>query len=180
MASSSLDETGSKLSYEVGLNSLDATLDVIASNSGRVSSLSQGLFRHLRSGIRANTGAKAGRYYFEVEVLEHIPEAPALLLVGFSTDRSSLFLGSPDSVSFDSKGTCCANLQHPPGDLGSVKRVGVLLDQEVSHSVVTVQFDSGAMLEQVVLQDFVCDLCHFAMSDVPSTVVQFLTRTFHS
>jgi len=140
MGSSSRDETGPRLSYEVGLNSLDATLDVIAS-SGRVSSLSQGLFRHLRSAIRANTGAKAGRYYFEVQVLERIPEAPALLLAGFSTDRSSLFLGSQlTSVGFDSKGSSCSTMR-PAGELGEAKRVGLLLDQEVKDGSVSVFLD---------------------------------------
>ena len=135
------DERGST-SDAVALNSWDATLDVIAApSSGRVSSLSQGLFRHLRSAIRANTGAKAGRYYFEVEVLERLPEAPTLLLVGFSTDRSPLFLGSTSSsIGFDSKGSCCSKdtATAAPDD---ASRIGVLLDQEVGEGRVSVFLD---------------------------------------
>ncbi|CAJ1359311.1 unnamed protein product [Effrenium voratum] len=111
----------------VCLNSLDATLDVFVSASGVVSSLSQGAFRHLRSAIRANTGAKAGRYYFEVQVLETVPNAPICLLVGFSTDRSSLFLDSAESIAFDAEGRRW-DPSKPKAKLA--ERVGLLLDRQ--------------------------------------------------
>jgi len=61
-----------RVSEPVALNELDATLDVILGGSGMVTSLSQNGFQYLLSGVRANTGAKAGRYFFEVKVLEKL------------------------------------------------------------------------------------------------------------
>ncbi|CAE8623473.1 unnamed protein product, partial [Polarella glacialis] len=72
-----------------------------------LSSLSQGAFRHLVSAVRADTGVKAGRYLFELKVLEKVPGARHKLCIGLSTSRSSLFLGdgSPDGLGFGSDGT---------------------------------------------------------------------------
>eukprot|EP00931_Biecheleriopsis_adriatica_P009178 TRINITY_DN110274_c0_g1_i1.p1 TRINITY_DN110274_c0_g1~~TRINITY_DN110274_c0_g1_i1.p1 ORF type:complete len:809 (+),score=207.76 TRINITY_DN110274_c0_g1_i1:48-2474(+) len=94
--------------HVVSLNKCDATPDVFFSGAGDVvSSLSQGAFRHLLSAIRADTGVKAGRYLFEVTVLEQVPAVRKTLRVGFSTARSSLFLGdgSLESVAFGSEGS---------------------------------------------------------------------------
>jgi len=102
-------EAGPKgVQHAVQLNAADATPDVfVSAASGTAASLSQGGFQHLRSGVRADTGAKAGRYLFEVKVLECDPRAENELRVGFSTARSSLFLGdgSPENVCFSSEGT---------------------------------------------------------------------------
>lgn len=101
-------EDGPRVAHDVIMNNLDATPDVILSGDGSLlTSLSQGSFRLLLSGIRANTGAKAGRYMFEVKVLETVPEAAWSLTVGFSTKNSSLFLGdgSTGSLGFDNSGT---------------------------------------------------------------------------
>lgn len=104
-----LDEDlgGDIIKHEVALNISDATPDVFFSGNGSVlSSFSQAPFQHLVSAIRADTGVKAGRYVFEVKVLEQ-SKTEHLLRLGFSTARSSLFLGdgSSDSVAFDSDGT---------------------------------------------------------------------------
>eukprot|EP00434_Breviolum_minutum_P029220 symbB.v1.2.025844.t1/scaffold2495.1/size77801/5 len=75
------------------------------------------------------------------QVLERLPEAPTLLLVGFSTDRSPLFLGSTSSsIGFDSKGSCCSKdtATAAPDD---ASRIGVLLDQEVGEGRVSVFLD---------------------------------------
>jgi len=74
------------------------------------------------AGARANCGIKAGRYAFEVKILEHLdPEqsqqqrgrAPLprqLVRIGLSTGDASLILGdSEDSVCFDSEGRFVAN-----------------------------------------------------------------------
>eukprot|EP00439_Symbiodinium_sp_Y106_P031472 s5908_g3.t1 len=53
-------EGGASISHEVTLSSVDSTLDVFFSSSGVLSSLSQGMFRSLRSAVRADTGVKDG------------------------------------------------------------------------------------------------------------------------
>lgn len=102
------EDAAASVRHDVGLSATDATPDVLVSAaSGAVSSLSRGAFQHLRSAVRADTGAKAGRYLFEVKVLEHDSRTENELRVGFSTARSSLFLGdgSAENVCFSSEGT---------------------------------------------------------------------------
>jgi len=96
-------EGGASISHEVTLSSVDSTLDVFFSSSGVLSSLSQGMFRSLRSAVRADTGVKEGRYFFEVQVLEAADNA--LLQVGFSTDRSPLLGQFRNRVAFDANGS---------------------------------------------------------------------------
>ncbi|CAE6972650.1 Hnrnpu [Symbiodinium natans] len=97
----------------VGLNSVDSTLNVIA--SGRmVRTLTEGGMQYLLACIRADTGIKSGRYMFEVRIVEAItpldtgertPTPKQLLRVGFSLAGSSLFLADGcDSFCFDSEG----------------------------------------------------------------------------
>uniref|UniRef100_A0A7S1EZW4 B30.2/SPRY domain-containing protein n=1 Tax=Noctiluca scintillans TaxID=2966 RepID=A0A7S1EZW4_NOCSC len=95
-----------RVKHEVRFDDYDSTLDVLFGANGRIlSSLSKGGFQHLLSGVRGNTGAKSGRYVFEAQVLES--EGPVTLRLGFSTAKSSLFLGdgSLDNVSFDLEGS---------------------------------------------------------------------------
>jgi len=106
-----------RMPYPVVFSDFDATLDVLVSGDGTiVSSLSQGGFQHLLSGIRANAGAVAGRYLFEVKVLEMLPQVETALRVGFSTAQSSLFLadGTANSVCFDYEGNFTAFLPEAP------------------------------------------------------------------
>jgi len=91
------------ISHEVCLNSADSTLDVFFSSNGVVSSLSKGIFGSLLSAVRADTGVKEGRYFFEVQVLEHFAQPE--LRVGFSTDRSPLLGQFSENVSFDAQGS---------------------------------------------------------------------------
>jgi hypothetical protein len=95
-----------RVKHEVKFDDYDSTLDVLLGANGRIlSSLSKDGFQHLLSGVRANTGAKSGRYVFEAQVLES--EGPVTLRLGFSTAKSSLFLGdgSLENVSFDLEGS---------------------------------------------------------------------------
>jgi len=96
-----------RIKREVTFASHDATPNVFFSPTGVLSSLSQGAFAQLLSGARADTGVKAGRYLFEVQVLELAPKMPLELRIGFSLRGSSLFLGdgSPESVGFGRDGT---------------------------------------------------------------------------
>lgn len=102
---------------QVALNDFDATLDVFVSGEGCiVSSLSQGGFQHLLSGIRANVGVKSGRYLFEVKVLERVQDAETTLRVGASLAKSSLFLGdgTTDHICFEQEGAyLCPSPEDP-------------------------------------------------------------------
>merc|ERR1711892_1082573 len=77
--------------------------------------LSEGGFQHLVACGRCATGVKAGRYLFEVKIVEtrttansggkYEPMPRQLLRLGFSTAESSVFLeGSEGGISFDSEG----------------------------------------------------------------------------
>merc|ERR1740121_2055176 len=84
--------------------------------------LTDGGMQYLLAGARGSTGVKAGRYAFEVKVVEVMNPAddPAArqrtplprcqLRVGFSTAEASLFIGDgEDSVGFDSEGAFIHN-----------------------------------------------------------------------
>jgi hypothetical protein len=93
-------------SHGVTFSDYDATLDVLVASEGTlISSLQQNGFQHLLSGSRATIGSKAGRYLFEVKVLEHTPNTRDFeLRVGLSVAKSSVLVGfsNPSSVAFDS------------------------------------------------------------------------------
>merc|ERR1712137_500005 len=92
-------------------NPRDATADVVISASADiVSSLSQGPFRQLTSGIRADIGARRGRHLFEVRVLDRVPDAwQCELRMGVSTRGSSLLIkGSSSAAVFDHSGAYSA------------------------------------------------------------------------
>jgi len=129
----------------VGLSEYDSTLDVFFSGGGNiVSSLSQGGFQHLLSGVRANTGVKAGRHYFEVKVLEKkSTDTENTLRLGVSTARSSLFLGdgTPDNAGFDMDGTYFSPTLEDPH-----KRQGKAFSRKIQFQVIGIllNLDSGS------------------------------------
>mmetsp|Transcript_28432 Transcript_28432/g.52165 ORF Transcript_28432/g.52165 Transcript_28432/m.52165 type:complete len:499 (-) Transcript_28432:70-1566(-) len=93
----------------------DTTLNVLPSTVGNMlMCLTDGGFQYLVAGARASVGVKAGRYMFEVKLVEHIAPSGGpdrsqgqrhLVKVGLSTAGSSLFLGdSEENVCFDSEG----------------------------------------------------------------------------
>merc|ERR1719382_702151 len=100
-------------------NMADSTLNVMPGADGKMlMTLCDGGFQYLLAGTRSTVGLKAGRYMFEVTVVEslnpmevrgqqgHSPQPRQLLRLGFSTAGSSLFLGDgADSVCFDSDGS---------------------------------------------------------------------------
>mmetsp|Transcript_74485 Transcript_74485/g.164657 ORF Transcript_74485/g.164657 Transcript_74485/m.164657 type:complete len:597 (+) Transcript_74485:90-1880(+) len=102
----------------VGFLTEDTTLNVMPTVGGKLlMCLSEGGFQYLLAGARASTGVKAGRYMFEVKIMEvlsptedaaarqkmSIPKSH--LRIGVATAGSSLFIGeTADSVSFDSEG----------------------------------------------------------------------------
>lgn len=103
----------------VGLNFADSTLNVMpTANDKLLMTLSEGGMQYLLASVRAGAGLKAGRYMFEVRIVETLsqqeqqgkdtsrtPQPRNLVRVGFSLAGSSLFLGDgPDNVAFDTEG----------------------------------------------------------------------------
>lgn len=104
----------------VGFNATDTTLNVVTAAAGKVlMSINEGGMQYLVAGARANVGLKAGRYLFEVKIIEalnpaeisngprgKVPVPRQLVRVGFSTAKSSLVLGDGDGgIYFDSEGS---------------------------------------------------------------------------
>merc|ERR1712232_734918 len=92
----------------------NTTMNVMPSATNNIlRSLSEGETGKLLAGARANVGVKAGRYMFEVKVIELIEswkDRRSELKIGLSTEGSSLFLGSDEeSVCFDLNGRCWHN-----------------------------------------------------------------------
>jgi len=94
------------------------TLNALPTLGGQMlTSLSGGGFQYLLAGARANVGLKAGRYMFQIAIVEsrdpaqgsvganaQIPKPRQLVRVGFATAGSSLYLDGADSVTFDTEG----------------------------------------------------------------------------
>ena len=105
-----------RVGVTLSLNTSEATLNVIvAEHVPLLTSLSEGGMQHLLAGIRANVGVKAGRYMFEVKIVEkrdaekvagvRTPAPWNLLRIGFSTVGSSTLLDDPTGgFYFDSEG----------------------------------------------------------------------------
>jgi len=105
----------------------DTTMNLVtAPNNTFLRPLSEGGLQYLLAGARASVGVASGRYMFEIKVVEYVnPEegrgrAPTnstqLLRVGFSTSKSSLFLGDgPDSICFEADGSLVSGGQPKKG-----------------------------------------------------------------
>eukprot|EP00930_Biecheleria_cincta_P031030 TRINITY_DN2150_c0_g1_i1.p1 TRINITY_DN2150_c0_g1~~TRINITY_DN2150_c0_g1_i1.p1 ORF type:complete len:921 (+),score=279.57 TRINITY_DN2150_c0_g1_i1:51-2813(+) len=107
----------------IAFNSASTTLNVIPSFDNKVlMSLTEGGMQYLIAGARGSAGMKAGRYAFEMKIIEALnptestqgmkgrtPQPRQLARLGFSTAGSALILGdSDDCVYFDSEGNFCA------------------------------------------------------------------------
>eukprot|EP00932_Pfiesteria_piscicida_P020868 SRR837773.7669.p1 GENE.SRR837773.7669~~SRR837773.7669.p1 ORF type:complete len:516 (+),score=109.15 SRR837773.7669:139-1548(+) len=131
----------------VSYNATDLTLNVVPTASGRVlMALTEGGMQYLVAGARGNVGMTAGRYMFEVKIIEALNPAEAsagtgrgrapaprqLLRMGFSAAGSSNILGeSDDHVCFDSEGNFCVGKKKIPGASQRFTRdqvIGVLLN----------------------------------------------------
>eukprot|EP00448_Togula_jolla_P040740 CAMPEP_0170645310 /NCGR_PEP_ID=MMETSP0224-20130122/43002_1 /TAXON_ID=285029 /ORGANISM="Togula jolla, Strain CCCM 725" /LENGTH=915 /DNA_ID=CAMNT_0010976499 /DNA_START=64 /DNA_END=2812 /DNA_ORIENTATION=- len=63
--------TGKKVAGNVGFEVMESTVNTVITTEGRMlTCLAEGGMQYLIAGARANTGVKAGRYMFEVKVLE--------------------------------------------------------------------------------------------------------------
>lgn len=102
----------------------DTTVNVMpATVGGMLKSLTDGGFQYLLAGARANVGVSAGRYMFEVKIVEFVtpaeeqargkwPTPRQLLRVGFATSSSTLILGeTEENICFTSEGVMVHNKQ---------------------------------------------------------------------
>lgn len=103
---------------KIGFNTVDTTINVIPSMGDKLlTAISEGGLQYLIAGARANVGVKAGRYMYEVKIIEVLnppemqgsrakpPMPRQLIRIGFSTAGSPLVLGdSEDHIGFDSEG----------------------------------------------------------------------------
>merc|ERR1712232_1362924 len=109
--------------------------------------MTDGGMQFLIAGARANVGFKAGRYFFEVKVIEALtpfeghkntsktPYPKQLVRMGFSTAGSSLILGnSADGVCFDNLGEFTAekNRKRVGKQVGKDSTMGVLLNLDAA------------------------------------------------
>lgn len=107
----------------IAFNGAGTTLNVIPSFDGKVlMALTEGGMQYLIAGARGSAGMKAGRYAFEIKIIEALnpaesaqamkgrtPHPRQLARVGFSTASSSLILGDSDECAyFDSEGNFAA------------------------------------------------------------------------
>jgi len=127
------DDTRQRLQEVVQFHPVDTTLNVIPTIGGRVlMALTEGGMQYLIAGARGSVGLRAGRYMYEVRVVESLnpidmaprpgsgvigrPPVPRQLVrLGFSAGGSSHFLGeTEDSICFDSEGYFVANKIRTP------------------------------------------------------------------
>eukprot|EP00392_Amoebophrya_sp_AT5.2_P000392 g393.t1 len=89
------------------LNDQDRTFNAMVAESGSsLVSLQADGFQNLHAGARANYGITAGRYYYEIKMLDH----PRMVRVGFSTVSADVCsLESENSFAFDSMGDVFAH-----------------------------------------------------------------------
>jgi len=142
-------QKGAAISHAVVFHPRDTTINVMESTVGGVlMPLTHGGLQYLLAGARASVGVKAGRYAFEVKIIESmcpaddpvarqkVPMPRTQLRVGFSTAGSSLFLGeTEDSVCFDTEGalTHCRAKTQCAGKFGGDSVVAVLLNMDAGR-----------------------------------------------
>jgi len=108
-----------KIKEAITFYPVDTTLNVVPTLGGKVlMALSEGGMQYLIAGARANVGMKAGRYMYEVKIIEalnpaessggqrgRVPMPRQLVRLGFSTTKAPLILGEGnESAYFDSEG----------------------------------------------------------------------------
>eukprot|EP00930_Biecheleria_cincta_P068818 TRINITY_DN56642_c0_g1_i1.p1 TRINITY_DN56642_c0_g1~~TRINITY_DN56642_c0_g1_i1.p1 ORF type:complete len:1014 (+),score=321.33 TRINITY_DN56642_c0_g1_i1:73-3042(+) len=122
------EDTRRKISAPVKFEVPDTTLNCMVSTHGSMlMMLNEGGLAYLFGGARANVGIKAGRYCFEVKIIELLNQAEAgmqirsgipkhVLRLGFSTGKSSMpIMGdTEDSICFDSDGAMLFNKKRTP------------------------------------------------------------------
>lgn len=115
-------DTRAKLKETIAFETPSTTLNVLLTTGGRLlSTLTDGGMQYLTAGARANTGVTAGRYFYEVRIVETLSpqeqqgrrpsQMPRQAVrLGFSVAGSSLFLGDGEGgICFDSEGSVFAD-----------------------------------------------------------------------
>lgn len=142
-------DTRPPLVKTVGFETRDTTVNVITMLGGKVLvPLTDGGFQYLIAGARANVGVKAGRYLYEIKIVELLNplEAPnnrgvrppgprQLVRIGFSTQEAPLFLGeTDDSFGFDSEGFFTLEKERKASSVrfGKDNVIGILLNLDAS------------------------------------------------
>jgi len=112
-------DTRAKMKETICFHPSDSTLNVVPTLGGKVlMAMSEGGMQYLIAGARANVGMKAGRYMFEVKIIEalnpaessggqrgRVPMPRQLVRLGFSAAGSPLILGDGnDAAYYDSEG----------------------------------------------------------------------------
>lgn len=158
---------------DVAVNMADATLNVLPTVGGKLlMGLTDGGFQYLLAGARTTVGVKAGRYMFEVRVIEALSPVDGgqgrqqqgqqprqVIRAGFSTGGSSLFLGDgKDNVCFDSEGFFAHNKtwKKVMKKVGRGQTLGVLLNldgQSPNANTMSLFCDGVRMCEPQVLPD---------------------------
>lgn len=113
------DDKRSKIEALIAFQAADSTLNVVPTLGGKIlTCLQEGGIQYFLAGARASVGMKAGRYLYEVKVLEMLnpaepyskvrpPQPRQVVRLGFSTAGSSPLMGDNDAeaVFFDAEGT---------------------------------------------------------------------------
>lgn len=143
------DDKRASITARVAIDTHDTTLNLIPSLEARILiPLTDGGLQYLVAAARANVGVQAGRYMYEVKILEshtppegvagrnRTPMPRQFLRLGFSTAGSSLFLGENEhSVCFDSEGNFTAEGKKTPGVVSIFaggQAIGVVLNQDAN------------------------------------------------
>lgn len=106
------EDSRPKLSEKVVIHPNETTLDVLPTVNGKVlTRLNDGGFQFLLSGARSNVGLQAGRYAYEVKLLEHVASqatqqghSKTVVKVGFTTRNGSLLMCDSCGFCFDAEG----------------------------------------------------------------------------
>mmetsp|Transcript_45538 Transcript_45538/g.105569 ORF Transcript_45538/g.105569 Transcript_45538/m.105569 type:complete len:925 (+) Transcript_45538:75-2849(+) len=140
-----LDKKAKKIKGPLAFHTEDTTMNVMVSTTGNVlRCLTDSGFRHYLGGARASRGLKAGRYMFEVSIVELLsaqdegqrdPQPRRTVRIGFSTAGSSPIVGeTEESVGFDSEGFYWQSGQkHPQGyNLGRLEVMAIVLNLDLA------------------------------------------------
>jgi len=151
-----------KITSAVILNETDSTVNVLRVENGPfVTSLRDGGLQYLLAGTRASVGVKAGRYMFEVKIVESYspaePQNPknrnlqSLVRVGLSLSKSSLFQSGDESMSFDSDGYFTSGAQRkkitPAFSRGVTVALLLNLDESANAKTVSL-FHNGVRVSE--------------------------------
>jgi len=157
-----------QIKEEVCVHPSDSTLNVINSLGGRIlMPFTDGGLQYLIAGARGSVGVKAGRYCYEVKIIEALnpseppnakgsgrgPTPRSILRLGYSLQNTSLLLGEEEGcICFDSEGFFNAGRTRSPYNqrLGREQAICVVLnlDPKSRHANTVSLFREGERVSQ--------------------------------